>query len=106
MNGASDILKKILVNAINHGFTLLAAWLISKGIVSKDILTPENLAILAGGAVAGLISLFMVVYRRIKERYMVEAAKRADITTPNTIIEAAAKAAIKAETPIPNLLVK
>ena len=101
----TNILRKVLVNAVNHLLTLIAVWLIQKGIVSKDILTPENIGILAAGAVAGAISIFMVVYRRIKERFILREAKAAAPFTSNAIITDRAKEAIKAETVIPNMLV-
>lgn len=101
----TNILRKIAVNAVNHLLTLIAVWLIQKGIVSKDVLSPENIGILAAGAVAGGASLAMVVYRRIKERYILREAKAAAPFTSNAIITERAKEAIRTETVIPNMLV-
>jgi hypothetical protein len=88
-----EILKSVLVAVIRHLLSIAAAWLISKGMVAPEILSDNNILVLAGGVTAALISLGWIVYNKLKVRNLVEAAREAAPLTPITTIKenAAAK---------------
>ena len=72
---APDILKSAATAYVLRGLTLLAAYLAQKGLRADDILTPENLAILALAAVTFAVDGFVVLYRKARQHNLVEAAK-------------------------------
>jgi hypothetical protein len=90
---SGEILKSILIAVVRHFLSILAAWLISKGLVSAELLSENNLLILAGGVAAALISLGWITYNKLKLRNLVEAAHEADPNTKMSVVktEAAAK---------------
>jgi hypothetical protein len=90
--GTESITKKVLVAYVNHGFTLLFAYLTQKGLRADGVLTPENILILATGAVSGGLSLGMVIYRKLKARRLVEAARVAPAGVSLEVIKSDAAA--------------
>lgn len=75
---ASDILKSSATAYATRGITLLAAYLAQKGLRSDDILTPENITILAGSVVAVGADLALTFYRKAKEKNLLQAARDAE----------------------------
>ena len=71
----AEIVKSTLVSIVRHFLSIVAAYLISKGLVSPEILSESNLLILAGGIAAGLISLAAILYQKLKVHRLVEAAR-------------------------------
>ena len=81
---APSIVKSTLTSYVNHGLTLLFAYLAQKGLRADSILTPENITILAAAVVTGGASVGMQVYRKLKTRRLVQAAIKA---LPGTLLE-------------------
>lgn len=88
MNESTTILKTIAIAIVRHLLSIVAAWLISKGIVAPEVLSVENLTVLAGGAAMGLLSLGLLVINKLRARNMVVAAMEAPAGTLLGVIEA------------------
>lgn len=73
-----EIVKSTAVEYVNHGLTLLAAYLATKIKFSPEILTPEHILVLASAIVTGVLSLAMKLYRQKKTHNLVEAAREAE----------------------------
>lgn len=71
----TEILKSALISVIRHFLSILAAYLISKGLVAPEILSEGNILILAGGVAAGLVSLAWIIYRKLYTHRLIEAAR-------------------------------
>lgn len=84
---APSIIKSTLISYVNHGLTILFAYLAQKGLRADGVLTPENITILAGAVVTGGLSLGMQVYRKLKTRRLVEAARQAEPGAPLELIK-------------------
>src|SRR5688500_15763048 len=91
-SATGDILRSTLVSIIRHFLSILAAYLISKGLVQPEILSEGNLAVLATGIVAALVSLGWVVYNKLKTRNLVQAAAEAPANASMATIKADAEA--------------
>lgn len=87
---STEILKSMLISGLNHGFTLLAAWAISRGLFAADVASADNILILAGGAAAALISAGMLLYRKYAARRVTIAASVLPTGTPIEDIKAKA----------------
>lgn len=72
-----EIVKSSAVAYVNHGLTLLAAYLATKIEYSPEILSPEHLLVLSAAIVTGALSLAMRLYRQKKTHNLVEAAREA-----------------------------
>ncbi len=87
---APDILKSAAVSYVLRGLTLLAAYLAQKGLRADDVLTPENLAILALALVTFGVDVFVVLYRKSKTHNLVQAAREAEPGASMSKVQAAA----------------
>lgn len=81
---STEILRSTAISIVRHFLSIVAAWLISKGLVAPEILSEGNLLILAGGVVAGGVSLWLIIRQKLKTRNLVEAAQEA---APGTSME-------------------
>lgn len=87
-----EILKSVLVAVIRHFLSIAAAWLIAKGIVAPEILSEDNVIVLAGGVTFALISLGWIIYNKLKTHNLVEAAHEAQPYTSIAEVKQAAAA--------------
>ena len=87
-----EIVKSSLVAYVNHGLTILFAWLAQKFAFNPEILSGENILILAGAIVTGALSVGMRLYRQKKTHNLVEAAREALPNAKFETIEAEADA--------------
>lgn len=85
-----EIVKSTAVAYVNHGLTLLAGYVATKFKFQSDVLSPENLLVLAGAIVAGAASLAMRLYRQKAVHNLVESARHAEPGTPFRVIKEAA----------------
>lgn len=72
-----EIVKSSLVAYVNHGLTILFAYLAQKAAFSPSVLSSENILVLSGAIVTGALSLGMRLYRQKKTHNLVEAAREA-----------------------------
>lgn len=84
----NEILKSTAISYVNHGLTLVFAYLAQHGLRQPEILTPENMLILAGAVVAGIVSLGMNVYRKAATHNVIEVARIAPAGTSIGVIKA------------------
>lgn len=73
----TEILRSAAVAVVRHFISIVAAYLISKGLVAPEILSESNLLVLAGGVVTALISLGWIIYRKLSQHRLVQAALNA-----------------------------
>jgi hypothetical protein len=74
-SASAQIVKSTAISIVRHFLSIGAAYLISKGLVAPEILSESNLLILAGGVVAGTISLGLIIRQKLKTRNLVQAAR-------------------------------
>jgi hypothetical protein len=86
----SEILTSTLISIARHFISIVAAYLISKGLVAPDILSEGNIAILASGLAFALISLGAIVYKKLKTLRLLKAAQQADAGERMSVIKATA----------------
>lgn len=72
-----EIIKSSAVAYVNHGLSILFFYLGQKLAFSPEILSAENILVLAGAIVAGALSLGMRLYRQKATHNLVEAAREA-----------------------------
>lgn len=87
-----EILKGTATTYAIRLLTLLAAYLAQRGLLADDILSPGNIAILAGALVTGGIDLAVTLYRKKKVHNLVEAAREAEPGARFATIKAEAEA--------------
>lgn len=85
-----EIIKSTLIAYVNHGLTLVFALLAKKIAFSPEILSPDNILILAGAIVTAALSLGMRLYRQKVTHNLVEAAREAEPGTRFAEIKAEA----------------
>ena len=91
-DNSQDVLKSILISIVRHFLGIIAAYLVSKGLLSPEVASEGNLLVLAGGIAAGIITLGWIVYNKLKTRNLVQAAVEAPAGTPLRVIKADAEA--------------
>lgn len=87
---SGEILKSVLISIVRHFLGIVAAYLVSRGLVSQELASEGNLLILAGGIVAALTTLGWIVYNKLKTRNLVQAALEAPTNTPIGMVKLAA----------------
>lgn len=94
----NDILKSWLVSIVKHGLSILAAYFIKRGLIDPASITDANLGLVAAGLATGAISLGWVLWGKLRQHNLVEAALEAPSGTPIGVVktEAEAKPVLKA----------
>jgi hypothetical protein len=85
-----EILTSSAVAYVNHGLTAGFLWLGKRLAFSPEILSADNILILAGALVTAGLSLGMRLYRQKATHNLVEAAREAKPGTAFATIQAAA----------------
>lgn len=83
----TTILKSVLIGIVSRGLAIVSAWAIAKGLVAPELLSADNLAVLAVGIASGLITLGWLVRAKIRNWYLVQAAKDAPQGTQMSVIK-------------------
>lgn len=86
----NDVLKAVLISILRHILGIIAAFLISRGLLSPEVANDNNLLVLAGGFATGLIALALIVYNKLKTHNLVQAAMEAPAGTSIRTVKATA----------------
>lgn len=82
-----EILRGVATSYVNHGLTLLTAYLAQKLAFSPTLFSADNLLVLSGALVTGALSLAMLLYRKKLNHNIITAARSTEPGTPFTDIQ-------------------